>query len=142
MSDSLRPHGPKPARLPCLWNSPGKNIGVGCHALLQGTFPEHHRQRAHRLNPVHVYYLKGLTASSPLQNHKAQAGTPLSWDAFAFLPLCDPVDCSLPGSSVHRILQARILEWVAMPSSKGSSHPRDQTPVSYVSCIGRQVLYH
>ena len=42
------------------------------------------------------------------------------------LTLC-PMDCIPPGSSVHRILQARILEWVAMPSSKGSSWPRDQT---------------
>ena len=42
-------------------------------------------------------------------------------------------DCSPPGSPVHGILQARILEWVAVPSSRGS-HPRDQTPVSYVSC--------
>ena len=42
--------------------------------------------------------------------------------------LCDPMDYSLPGSSVHRILQARILEWVAMPSSKGSSWLRDGTP--------------
>ena len=41
--------------------------------------------------------------------------------------LCDPTDCSLPGSSVHGIIQARILEWVAMPSSKGSSGLRDQT---------------
>ena len=40
--------------------------------------------------------------------------------------LCDPVDCSPPGSSIHRILQARILEWVAVPSSKGSSQPRDR----------------
>ena len=39
--------------------------------------------------------------------------------------LCDPVDCSLPGSSVHRILQARILEWVAIAFSRGSSQPRD-----------------
>ena len=42
------------------------------------------------------------------------------------------MDCSLPGSSVHGILKARILEWIAMPSSKGSSWPRDQTSVSYV----------
>ena len=56
--------------------------------------------------------------------------------------LCDPMDHSLLGSSVHGILQARILEWVAMPSSRGSSPPRDRTQVSYVSCIGRQVLYH
>ena len=41
------------------------------------------------------------------------------------LILSDPMDCSLPGSSVHGILQARILEWVAMPSSRGSSQPRD-----------------
>ena len=50
------------------------------------------------------------------------------------------MDCSPPGSSVHGILQARILEWVAMASSRASSPPRDQTHVSYVSCIGKQVL--
>ena len=50
--------------------------------------------------------------------------------------------CRPPGSSVHGILQARILEWVAMPSSRGSSWPRDQTSASYISCIGRRVLYH
>ena len=45
----------------------------------------------------------------------------------------DPMDHSLPGSSVHGILQARILEWVAMPSSRGSSQPRDQTQVSLIA---------
>ena len=49
--------------------------------------------------------------------------------------LCDPVDYSTPGSSVHGILQARILEWVAMPSSRRSSQPRDQTCSSWDSCI-------
>jgi len=53
-----------------------------------------------------------------------------------------PMDCSLPGSSAHWILQVRILEWVALPSSRGSSRPRDQTHICYVSCIGRQFLYH
>ena len=47
--------------------------------------------------------------------------------------LCDPMDCSPPGSSVHGILQARILEWVAMPSSRGSSRPRDRTRVSCIA---------
>ena len=47
--------------------------------------------------------------------------------------LCDPVDCSLPGSSVREILQARILEWVAIPFSKGSSWPRDWTRVSCIA---------
>ena len=56
--------------------------------------------------------------------------------------LCNPMDYTPPGSSVCEILQARILEWIAMPSSGGSSKPRDQTCVSYVYCIGRQVLYH
>ena len=52
------------------------------------------------------------------------------------------MDCTLPGSSVHGILQAKILEWVAMPSSRGSSWPSNWTQVTYVSCIGRRVLYH
>ena len=56
--------------------------------------------------------------------------------------LCNPMNYSRPGSAVYGILQVRILEWVGMPSSKGSSQPRDQTCVSYVSCIGRQILYH
>ena len=47
--------------------------------------------------------------------------------------LCDPMDYSPPGSSVHGILQARILEWVAVPFSRGSSQPRDQTQVSFIT---------
>ena len=54
------------------------------------------------------------------------------------LTLCSAMDCSLPGSSVHGILQARILGWVAMPSSRGSSQPTVRTHVSY---IGRCVPY-
>ena len=50
-----------------------------------------------------------------------------------------PMDCSLPGSSVHGICQAGILDWGAISFSRGSSWPRDQT---WVSCIGRQFLYH
>ena len=49
------------------------------------------------------------------------------------------MDCGLPGSSVHGILQARILKWAAISFSKGSSQPRDQTRV-YLHC--RQILYH
>ena len=52
------------------------------------------------------------------------------------------MDSSPPGSSILGILQARILEWVAISSSRGSSWPRDRTGVSYVSCIGRWILYH
>ena len=49
------------------------------------------------------------------------------------------MDCSLPVSSIHGIFQARVLEWVAISFSRGSSWPRDQT---YVSCMGRRILYH
>ena len=56
--------------------------------------------------------------------------------------LCDPTDCSPPGSSVHGIFQARMLEWVAISSSRGPSQPRDRTHVSCIPHIGRQILYH
>ena len=56
--------------------------------------------------------------------------------------LCDPMDCSPPGSSVHGIFQARILQRVTIAFSRGSSRPKGRTPISCVSCVGRQVLYH
>ena len=90
-------------------------------------------------NPEHITYFTVLLLTipfliSPPPCMNAQA-------LWSCLTLCNPMDCSPPGSSVHGILQARILERVAMPSSRGSSPPRDQTHVSYVSCIGRWVLY-
>ena len=57
------------------------------------------------------------------------------------LTLCDSMDYSPPGSSVHGILPARILKWVAISFSRRSSWPRDRTCISCVSCIGRQILY-
>ena len=56
--------------------------------------------------------------------------------------LCDPMDCSSLGSTVRGIFQALTLEWAAISSSRGSPQARDQAPVSYVSCVGRRVLYH
>ena len=63
------------------------------------------------------------------------------------LTLCDPMDCSLPGFSVHGIVQATILEWVAIPFSRGSSQPRDGTWVSLhcrqiVDCLRHQGSPH
>ena len=58
------------------------------------------------------------------------------------LTLRNPTKCSPPGSSVNRIFQARILEWVATSYTRGSFPPRDQTPVSCVSCIGTQIPHH
>ena len=62
-----------------------------------------------------VYFIRACVCAKPLQS---------------CLTLCDPMGCSPPGSSVHGILQARILEWVAMPSSRESSPPSGQTRVS------------
>ena len=56
-----------------------------------------------------------------------------------YLTLCDPMDYSPPGSSVHGISQSKILEWVAISYSRGSSWFRDGTHISWVSCIGSQI---
>ena len=56
--------------------------------------------------------------------------------------LCNLMGCSPPWDSVHGIFQAKILVWIAISFSKGSSQPRARTRVSYVSCIGRQTVYH
>ena len=58
------------------------------------------------------------------------------------LTFCDPMDCRPPGSCVHGISQARILEWVATSFSRGSSWPRDGTRSACVSCIGSRILAH
>ena len=79
MSDSVRPHRRQPTRLPCPWDSPGKNTGVGCHFLLQC---------------MKVKGASELAQSCPT--------------------LRDAMDCSLPGSSVPGIFQARVLEWGAI----------------------------
>ena len=57
------------------------------------------------------------------------------------LTVSDPTDYSPPGSSVHGVFLARILEWVAISSSRGSSQLRDWTHVSCVSCTGRKIVY-
>ena len=60
----------------------------------------------------------------------------------SYLTLCDPMDWSPPGSSVHGVFQAKVLEWVAFSFCTGSSQPRDRTHVSHVSLIGKSILYH
>ena len=82
MSDSVRPHKWQPTRLLCLWDSPGKNTGVGCHFLLQ-CMKVKSESKVAQLCPT----------------------------------LRDPMDCSPPGSSIHRIFQARVLEWGAVAFS-------------------------
>ena len=92
MSDSVRPHRQQPTRLPCPWDSPGKNTGVGCHFLLQC---------------MKVKSESEISQSCPT--------------------LRDPMDCSLSGSSVHGIFQARVLEWGAMnPYQKVNKNRNNQ----------------
>ena len=81
MSNSVRPQRRQPTRLPCPWDSLGKNTGVGCHFLLQ--------------------CMKVKSESEVAQSS-----------------LSDPMDCSLPCSSIHGIFQARVLEWGAIAFSK------------------------
>ena len=99
-------------------DSPGKNTGVGCHALLQGIFPTQELNQGPLLCRQIRYQL-----SYQKESEVAQLG----------LTLCDPMDCSLLGSSVHGIFQARVLEWVAISFSRGSSQPRDRTQVSRIA---------
>ena len=99
MSDSVRSHRRKPTRLPCPWDSPGKNTGVGCHFLLQ-------------------------CMKVKEQSEVAQSCPTLS----------DPMDYSLPGSSIHGIFQARVLEWGAIVFS---AHSRiEGTKISRVQLYG------
>ena len=146
MSNSLQPHGLYPTRLLGPWDLPGKHTGVGCHFLLQGIFPTqgsnpgfpHYRQTLYRLSHREVQDWKG--------KHKVTLGVCVCVcvcvKSFQWCLTPYPMDCSPPGSSVQGILQARILEWVAITPSRESFQPRDWTPISYVSCVGRQVLYH
>ena len=87
LSDSAHPHRRQPTRLPCPWDSPGKNTGVGCHFLLQC---------------VKVKSESEVAQSCPT--------------------LSDPMDWSLPGSFVHGIFQARVLEWGAIAFSNRHSN--------------------
>ena len=77
------------------------------------------------------------TLSFPLPSHWAQPAPLFSQSEVSHScpALCDPMDCSLPGSSVHGIFQARVLEWVAISFSRGSSRPRDRTQVFHI--VGR-----
>ena len=79
--------------------------------------------------PEHSYGPYQESLRSRAEGGPSQSGTRLHVKLMQSCPtLCDPTDCSPPGSSVPGILQARILEWVAMPSSRGSSRPKEWNP--------------
>ena len=100
MLDSVRPHRRQPIRLPRPWDSPGKNTGVGCISFSNLY-----------IRYIHIIYTCVVCMLS----------------CQSCLTLCNPMDCSPPGSSVHGVFQARILEWVAISYSRESFWPRNQT---------------
>ena len=130
MSDSLQSYELQPARLLCPWDSPEKNIGVGCHSLLQGIF------QAQGLNPCLLHWqvdslpLWASLLAQLVKNPPAMQETPVRYlgspnhlsvaiaKSLQSRPtLCDPIDGSPPGSPVPGILQARTLQWVAISFS-------------------------
>ena len=122
MSNSLWPHG-----LYSPWNSPGQNTGVGSIPFARGS-----SQPRDQTQVCHIacgFFTSWATRSEVKWSEVAQSCP----------TLCNTMDCSPLGSSVHGISQARILEWVAISFSRGSSRLRDQT---CVSCVGRRILYH
>ena len=151
MSNSVRPHRTQPTRLPCPWDSPGKNTGVGCHFLLQCMKVKRESEVAPSRLTLATPWTSAYQAplSMGFSRQEYWSGVPLpspvherekwEWSCSVMPTLSDPMDFSLPGSSVHGICQAKILEWVAISFSRESSWPRDWT---HVSCIGRWILYH
>ena len=154
----MRPHRQQPTRLPCSWDSPGKNTGVGCHFLLQCMKMKSESEVAQSCPTLRHPMDCSLPGSSIHGIFQAKV---LEWGAIAFSEvnprssystnltqtlddfkthththifkytpsaaaakllqscptLCDPMDCSPPGSPIPGILQARILEWVAISFS-------------------------
>ena len=111
----MRPHRRQPTRLRRPWDSPGKNTGVVIgHIFLTQRF--------------YSSWIKYPVVK--LLRHRVK----WKWSEVAQLSvtLCDPMDCSPPGSSIHGIFQARVLEWGAIAFSRGSSWPRDRTRVSCI----------
>ena len=111
-----------------------KNISFACYQVLSLFFSSKIEEGL-RLGEVKWFddrwWVLGLNSSLPVEL-KLLSSVVCVLVTQSCLTLCDPMDCSPPGSSVHGILQARILGWVAIPFSRGSSPPRDRT---HVPCI-------
>ena len=102
VSNSLKPHElSQCARLLCPWSFSGKNTEVGSHFLLQRIFPNQGSNPGLLHCTQSLYHLK----------HQKESESEVTQ---LCLTLCDPMDYSLPGFSIHGIFQARVLEWVAI----------------------------
>ena len=134
--------------LPRPWDSPGKNTGVGCLGFLRGcenmfSFPcgvertslERKKGRKNILSSNMWYWFGHLSMWKHICAHTCSVTQSCP-------ALCYLMDCSLPSSTMHGIILARILEWFAISSSRGSLQPWNQTRISWGSCIVRQIFYH
>ena len=116
---------------PIPWDSPGKNTGVGCHFLLQCMKVKNESEVAQSCPTQRPHGLQSTRLLHPWDFPGKSTGVGCHC-LLCWLTLWDPMDCSLPGSTVAGIIQARILEWVAISFSRRSSWPRGQTRVSWV----------
>ena len=107
---------------------PGKLVLCICNDQQLACYPSLPRCHPHSSPP-----LPRKTAQRNILNLRRKTGVRL---------VVTPMDGSLPPGSVHGIFPARILEWVAIAYTRGSSQPRDRTRVSGISCIGGRILYH
>ena len=142
MSDSVRPHKRQPTRLPRPWDSPGKNTGVGCHFLLQCMKVKSESEVAqscptlsdpmdcsppgsslHGIFQARVLEWGAIAFSRQFPRTCEYVTVHGQWDQVVTFccsvtkscpTLSDPMDCSPPGSSLHGIFQARVLEWGAI----------------------------
>ena len=136
MCDSSWPHGLQPSRLLCPWDSPG-NYWSGLPCLSPGDLsdpgikPRSPALQADSLPSKPPGKSVCVCVCACVCIHASMRAKSL-WSCST---LCDLMHCGQPGSSVHWTLQAGILEWVAMPSSRGTSRPRDRTHVFCSSCL-------
>ena len=114
------------------------NLGLNPTVLLKSSLPKTNAP-PNRICPKWTSnggYKKKKSSSSSFRELKMTLGSV----AQSHPTLCGPMDCSLPGSSIHGIFQARMLAWVAISFSRGCSRPRDRMHISCVSCIARRIL--
>ena len=109
------------------------------HGSWRATFPKGHQWKSAECPRNSKLSLKNLELLKFPEQQELKVRAVKVLVAPSCLTLCDSMNCSLPVSSAHGILQARILEWVAIPFSRGSSWPTYEIQVSH---IGRKILHH
>ena len=124
MSDSVRPHRQQPTSLPRPWDSPGKNTGVGCYFLPQSQYKCVQTSCIYFLSLLNIRWfifvlsllVVCISSSNFFMYHESESEVAQSYPT-----LCDPMDCSLPGFSIHGIYQQEY--WNGLPFSSPGDLP-------------------